>query len=44
MTKLVNTALSQDPVIVPDYVNCFYDKVGKHDALTNVKSERGFKS
>ena len=44
MTKLVNTTLSQDPIIVADYVNCFYDKVGKYDALTNVKSDRGFKS
>ena len=33
-----------DPVIVLHCVNCFYGKVGKHSVLTNVKSDRGFKS
>ena len=30
--------------IVPHCVICFYGKVGKRSALTNVKSDRGFKS
>ena len=32
------------PVIVPHSVNCFYGKVGKRSALTNVNSDRGFES
>ena len=36
MTQLVNGTLS--------HVNYFYDEVGKHIVLTNVKSDRGFES